>query len=161
VQVVAMPGLGVKPTISVCYLRLIRGGTASSLDIGGFANSALLMASADLGKFHVDANQFVNETEGPIRRVQTGEAVALTHPVTPRLSVTTELRHFTQPLNHSATWSNLSAVGFAVQPNLVLDTGLVYGFTGSSTRWQVASGITYVLPRRIWGFSHATSRAGM
>ena len=39
-QVVLMPGHGVKPTISSSYLHLVRMGTASSLDIGGYSNSA-------------------------------------------------------------------------------------------------------------------------
>ena len=75
VQVVLMPGYAAKPTISCSYLHLIRGGTASSLDIGGYANSALLMASSDLGHFHIDANAFLNETEGPVRRRAIGAGV--------------------------------------------------------------------------------------
>ena len=50
VQVVMLPGHGIKPTISSSYLHLVRMGTTSSLNIGGFANSALLLASSDLGR---------------------------------------------------------------------------------------------------------------
>ena len=152
-QVVMMPGHGVKPTISSSYLHLVRMGTASSLDIGGFANSALLMASSDLGHLHVDANVFLNETEGPIRRAQLGEALAFSHPVTAKLGATAEVRHFTQPLTGGSVYSTLWAASYSVRPNLVIDTGLVNGLTGTSTRWQVASGITYVLPHRLWGSS--------
>jgi hypothetical protein len=152
-QVILMPGHVVKPTVSVSYFRLLREGNATNLDIGGFANSVLLMASADLGHFHVDSNGFLNETEGPIRRAQLGQTVAVTHPVTPKLSATVELRHFSQPLSGGDGLSALWACAYAVRPNLVFDTGLVRGFTGTSTQWQVASGVTYVLPRRIWGLS--------
>jgi hypothetical protein len=155
IQAIMMPGHGVKPTISFSYLHLLKGGTASSLDIGGYANSALLMASSDLGRFHVDANEFLNETEGPVRRGQWGQAVAVSHPLTPKLGATAELRYFTQPLTGGDGFSALWAAGYSLRPNLVLDTGLVHGFTGTSTRWQVASGVTYVLPHRIWSFSHA------
>jgi hypothetical protein len=86
--------------------------------------------------------------------MQFGQAVAVTHPVTPKLSATAELRHFTEPLNGGDGLSALWAAGYAVRPNLVIDTGLVRGFTANSTQWQVASGVTYVLPRRIWGFAH-------
>ncbi len=158
VQVVLMPGYAAKPTISCSYLHLIRAGTASSLDIGGYANSALLMASSDLGHFHVDANAFLNETEGPVRRSQLGQAVAVSHPLTPKLGATAELRYFTEPLTGGSGLSTLWAASYSIRPNFVLDTGLVHGFTDTSTRWQVASGITYVLPRRIWNFSRYSSR---
>jgi hypothetical protein len=153
-QVVMMPGHGVKPTISSSYLHLVRMGTASSLDIGGYANSVLLMASSDLGHVHVDANVFLNETEGPVRRAQLGQAVALSHPLTPKLGATAELRHFTEPLSGGSVFSTLWAAGYSIRPNLVIDTGLVNEFTGTSTRWQVASGVTYVLPHRLWGSSY-------
>jgi hypothetical protein len=154
VQAIMMPGHGVKPTISFSYLHLVKGGTASSLDIGGYANSALLMASSDLGRFHVDANEFLNETEGPVRRGQWGQAVAVSHPLTPKLGATAELRYFTQPLTGGDGFSALWAASYSLRSNLVLDTGLVRGFTGTSTHWQVASGVTYVLPHRIRSFSH-------
>jgi uncharacterized protein YwlG (UPF0340 family) len=153
-QVVMMPGHGVKPTISSSYLHLVRMGTASSLDIGGYANSVLLMASSDLGHLHVDANVFLNETEGPVRRAQLGQAVAFSHPLTAKLGATAELRHFTEPLSGGSVYSTLWAAGYSIRPNLVIDTGLVNGFTGTSTRWQVASGVTYVLPHRLWGSSY-------
>jgi hypothetical protein len=152
-QVIMMRVHGVKPTISSSYLHLIRMGTASCLDIGGYSNSALLMASSDFGHLHVDANAFVNETEGPIRRAQFGQAVAFSHPVTAKLGATAEVRHFTQPLTGGSVYSTLWAAGYSIRPNLVIDTGLVNGLTGTSTRWQVASGITYVLPHRLWGSS--------
>jgi hypothetical protein len=117
IQVVLMPGHAIKPTVSVSYLRLVRAGNATNLDIGGYANSALILASSDLGHFHVDVNGFANETEGPIRRAQFGQAVALTHPVTPKLSATAEFRHFTEPLNAGEGLSAMWAAGYAVRPN--------------------------------------------
>ncbi len=153
VQMILLPGHGVRPTISSSYLHLIKGGTASSLDIGGYANSALLMASADLGHFHVDDNVFLNETEGSVRRAQWGHAVAVSHPVTSKVGATAELRYFTQPLTGGTGFSALWAANYSIRPNLVIDTGLVRGFTGTSTQWQVAGGVTYVLPHKIWSFS--------
>jgi uncharacterized protein YwlG (UPF0340 family) len=152
-QVVMMPGHGIKPTISSSYLHLVRMGTASSLDIGGYSNSALLLASSDFGHLHVDANVFLNETEGPVRRAQLGEAVAFSHPVTAKLGAVAEVRHFTQPLTGGTVYSTLWGASYSIRPNLVIDTGLVNGLTGTSTRCQVASGITYVLPHRLWGSS--------
>ena len=103
----------------------------------------------------MDANAFLNETEGPVPRGQWGQAVAVSHPLTTNLGATAELRYFTQPLTNGDGFSALWAASYSVRPNLVFDTGLVRGFTGTSTQWQVASGFTYVLPHRIWIFSHA------
>jgi hypothetical protein len=158
VQVILMPGHGTRPTISASYVHLVKAGTASSLDIGGYANSALLLASADLGHFHVDDNVFLNETEGAVRRGQWGHAVAVSHPISSKVGATAELRYFTQPLTDGTGFSVLWSGNYSVRPNLVIDTGLVRGFTGTSTQWQVASGITYVLPHKIWSFSRMKAR---
>jgi hypothetical protein len=158
VQVVLLPGQAVRPTVSVSYLRLLHGGDATNLDIGGFSNGVVLLASNDFGHFHVDANGFLNETAGQIRRAQFGQAVAVTHPITSRLSATAELRHFTEPPSRGNGLSAMWAGGYALRPNVVLDGGLARGFTGTSTRWQVSTGVTYVLPRRIWGFSKPVTR---
>jgi hypothetical protein len=157
-QMILMPGQGLRPTISGSYLHLLKGGTASSLDIGGYANSALLMASADLGHFHVDDNVFLNETEGAVRRAQWGHAVAVSHAVTAKVGGTAELRYFTEPLTGGTGLSALWAANYSIRPNLVFDTGLVHGLTGTSTQWQVASGFTYVLPHKIWSFSRTTDQ---
>jgi hypothetical protein len=58
-----------------------------------------------------------------------------------------------QLLTGGSVYSTLWAAGYSIRPNLVIDTSLVNGLTGTSTRWQVASGITYVLPHRLWGSS--------
>ena len=60
----------------------------------------------------------------------------------------------TLPSRLAAVLSTAHSQGRELQhrPNLVIDSGLVNGLTGTSTRWQVASGITYVLPRRLSGF---------
>jgi hypothetical protein len=36
-QMILLPGRGGRPTISSSFLHLVKGGTASSLDIGGYA----------------------------------------------------------------------------------------------------------------------------
>jgi hypothetical protein len=153
-QVLLHSGAGRVPTISAGYLRLARAGTATDLDIGGFSNSALLMASCDFGLFHVDANGFLNEqSDGRVRRGQLGDAVAVTHPLTPKLGLTGEIRHFTQPLldGEANGVGAMLALAYSVRPNLVLDAGAVRGLTSTSTHWQAVGGITYLLPRRLFG----------
>ena len=132
--------------------------TASSLNIGGYSNSAVLMASADQEHFHVDDNVFLNETKRGVWWAQWGHAVAVSHPITAKVGGTAERRYFTQPLTGGTGFSALSAGNYSIRPNLVIDTGLVRGFTGTSTQWEVASGVTYVLPHKIWSFSRSTSQ---
>jgi hypothetical protein len=153
-QAVLKPSQGWRPTVAVGYLRLLRGGEASGLDIGGFKNSALLQASADFGHWHVDSNLFANEqAQNAVRRAQWGQAVAVSHPVNQKLGLTGEVRHFTEPFNPGPAWGLMAAAAYSVHPNLVLDLGIVRGLTSDSTRWQIASGVTYVLPRGVWGLT--------
>jgi len=153
-QAVLKPNQGWRPTLAVGYLRLLRGGNATDLDIGGFKNSVILQASSDFGHWHVDANLFANEqAQIAVRRAQWGQAVALSHPVNQKLGVTGEVRHFTEPFNPGPAWAVMAAAGYSVRPNLVLDLGVVRGLTSDSTHWQVASGFTYVLPHGLWGLT--------
>ncbi len=150
-QTVLKSNQGWRPTVAIGYLRLLRGGSATNLDIGGFKNSAILQASSDFGRYHVDANGFLNEqTQAAVRRAQWGQAVAVSHPITPRLSLTGEVRHFTEPFHDGVGWGAMLAAAYSIRPNLVLDSGIVRGLTSDSTHWQAASGFTYVLPHRLW-----------
>jgi len=153
-QAVLKTSQGWRPTLAVGYLRLLRGGEATDLDIGGFRNSVILQASSDFGHWHVDANLFVNEqAQAAVRRAQWGQAVALSHPVNQKLGVTGELRHFTEPFNPGPGWGVMTAAGYSVHPNLVLDLAAVRGLSSDSTHWQLASGFTYVLPHGVWGLT--------
>jgi len=153
-QTVLKAGVGWRPTIGASYIRRLRGGSASDLDMGGFTNSAVFLASADFGLYHVDANGILNEqTQGAVRRAQWIQAVAVSHPVKGKLGATGEARHFTEPFNGGPGWAVMAACGYSARPSLVLDFGVARGLTGDSTHWQVASGFTYVMPRGIWGLT--------
>ena len=167
---------GRRPTIAVGYLRRVRAGSSPDLDIGGFTQSAVVLASGDVGNFHYDGNFNVSEqVADPVRRAQFGESLFITHDVFPeklhdRLEISGELWNFSQPLvstTRSGTASDLSdavgmlwALGYSVRPNLVLDGGFDRGITATSTAWQGFAGFTYLLPHRLWGGETADPRAG-
>ena len=44
---------------------------------------------------------------------------------------------------------NLWALSYTARKNLVLDGGFNRGLTGTSTRWEVFVGFTYLLPYRL------------
>jgi hypothetical protein len=133
-------------------MRRAHAGSATDLDIGGLSNGLLLMLSSDFGRFHVDANGFVNEQwDGRVRRAQLGDAVAVTHPLTPKLGVIGELRYFTQPPTRRNGSGAMLAFAYNIRPNLVVDAGAVRGLTGTSTHWQAVGGITCLLPRQLFG----------
>ena len=50
-----------RPTVALGYLGRVHAGSAPDIDLGGFANSVLLLVSGDLGKFHYDTNYMFNE----------------------------------------------------------------------------------------------------
>jgi hypothetical protein len=150
-QAVLYPGEGAKPTISASYFRNVYAGNAPDLDIGSSTNSALLLASADLRKFHYDANLFLNQVaSGPVRRGQFGQSLSVSHPLTTRVVLSGEIWHFTQPFIHGNALGNLWALSYIASKVLVFDAGFDHGFTNTSTRWEVFCGFTYLLPRRMW-----------
>lgn len=150
VQAVIFPGEGATPTIAASYFRSVYDGTAPDLDIGSSKNSVLLLASADVKKFHYDANAFFNEVlSDPVRRAQFGQSLSISHPITSRLGLAGEIWHFSQPFIGGNAVGNLWAVSYNASKILVFDAGFDHGFTSSSTHWEVFAGFTYLLPHKI------------
>jgi hypothetical protein len=159
-------GAGRRPTIAVGYLHRVRAGSAPDLDIGSFSQSAVLLVSGDLGKFHYDSNYSISEqVADPVRRAQFGQTLSVTHSLLSeslhdKLGVTGEIWHFTQPLVNATRGGDVSprsnavgtlwALGYTLRPNLVLDGGFDRGITSTSTAWQGFAGFTYLLPHRLW-----------
>ncbi len=151
VQGVIYPGEGARPTFALSYFRRVYNGAAPDLDIGSARNSLLLMASADLKGFHYDTNYFFNEVaDSGARRAQFGQTLSVSHPVGSKFGASGEIWHFTQPFLHSRAVGMLWAINYNARPNLVFDAGFDHGLTGTSTRWQVFAGLTYLLPHRLW-----------
>jgi len=150
-QAVLYQGAGAKPTMAANYFYHVYDDGASSLDIESPTHQAELLASADVKGFHYDANVFFTELEqGPIRRAQFGQTISIAHPITQKITLAGELWHFTQPFERGNTIGNLWAVSYAQSKQLVFDAGFNKGLTGTSTRWEVFVGFTYLLPHRLW-----------
>jgi hypothetical protein len=152
VQGVLYPGEGIKPTIAMSYFHSVYSGSAPDLDLGSPTNSALLLASADVRKFHYDANLFFNEVVNvPFRRGQFGQSLSVSHPLTTRLGLSGEIWHFTQPFIRGNAIGNLWALSYSASKDLVFDAGFDHGLTHTSTHWEIVAGFTYLLPRRLFG----------
>jgi len=150
-QAVLLPGNEHRPTLSVSYFRTVYDGTAPDLDIGSSRNSALVLFSADLRKWHIDTNYLFNEQiANEVRRAQFGQTLSIAHPVVGKLSWTGELWHFTQPFLNGHAAGFLTGPTYAVTPRLVLDIGFNRGLTSTSTRWEFFTGFTYLLPKKLW-----------
>jgi hypothetical protein len=151
VQVVLYSGEGAKPTIAASYFHSVYAGNAPDFDIGSPTNSVLLLGSADIKKFHYDANLFFNEVvNDPIRRAQFGQSLSVSHPLTARLALSGEIWRFTQPFLRGNAVGNLWALSYTASKNLVFDGGFGHGLTDTSTRWEAFAGFTYLLPHRIF-----------
>jgi hypothetical protein len=151
-QAVLKPGHGANPTISASYFHRAYGGSPPELDIGSTLNSVILLASADVKSFHYDTNVMVNELgQGSSRRAQFGQTLCISHPISEKISLSGEIWHFTQPFLNGNAVGNLWAVSYATRKNLVFDAGFNRGLTGTSTRWEVFVGFTYLLPYRFLG----------
>jgi hypothetical protein len=150
-QVVLLPGNERRPTLSVSYLRTVYDGTAPDLDIGSSRNSALVLFSADVRKWHIDTNYFLNEQiSSDVHRAQLGQTLSVAHPIAGKLSWTGELWHFTQPFLNGHAAGFLTGPAYSVTPRLVFDIGFNRGLTTTSTRWQFFTGFTYLLPKKLW-----------
>jgi hypothetical protein len=151
VQTVLYQGEGAKPTFSASYFHSVYGGTAPDLDIGSSNNSVLLLASADVKKFHYDANAFFNEVvSDPIRRAQFGQSLSVSHPLSARFALSGEIWRFSQPFLHGNAVGNLWALSYSASKDLVFDGGFNRGLTSTSTRWEVVAGFTYLLPHKLF-----------
>jgi hypothetical protein len=150
VQSVIFQGEGATPTIAASYFHSVYGGNAPDLDIGSSTNSVLLLASADVKKFHYDANAFLNEVvSDPVRRAQFGQSLSVSHPLSAKFGLSGELWHFTQPFIRGNAVGNLWALSYIVNKDLVFDAGFDRGLTSTSTHLEVFAGFTYLLPHRI------------
>jgi hypothetical protein len=150
VQAVMLPGAGLKPTLSLSYVRSLYGGTAPDTDIGSALQGVTFLWSEDFGRTHVDINGVFNEqTQGDVRRAQFGQTLSVAHPIGPFV-LAGELWHFTQPFTNGNAVGNLWALSYAVRNNLIFDVAIDKGLTSSSTQWEVLAGFTYLLPHRLW-----------
>jgi hypothetical protein len=150
-QAMFYQGEGAKPTISASYFHSVYGGNAPDLDIGSSTNSVLLLGSADVKKFHYDANAFFNEVvSDPVRRAQFGQSLSASHPLSARFGLSGEIWHFTQPFLRGNAAGNLWALSYAANKDLVFDGGFDHGLTSTSTHWEVFAGLTYLLPQKIF-----------
>jgi len=151
-QVVLLHGEGAKPTLSASYSRRVYDGGAPELDFGSPRNSSVFYASADVKGFHYDANAIFNEVlEGPVRRLQFGQTLSISHPLGKGFGLSGEIWRFSQPFLHGNAIGNLWAASYAARKNLVFDAGFEKGLTGTSTHWEAFAGLTYLLPHRLWG----------
>src|SRR6202035_1739432 len=77
-QAIVHQGKGANPTVAVSYFRRLYASPAPELDLGTNRQSALLLVSFDVKKFHVDTNGIVTEQisdESLVHRAQFGQTL--------------------------------------------------------------------------------------
>lgn len=151
-QAVIYHGEGMRPTVSGGYFRRLYSGRAPDFDIGSNRQGALILASFDVRKLHVDTNAIVAEqiSDTGAHRAQFGQTLSLSHPLVRRFGVTGEIWHFSQPLINANAAGLLLAPTYTINRFLVIDAGFNRGLTTTSTRWAVFMGLTYLVPKRLW-----------
>jgi hypothetical protein len=143
-------GEGIRPTIALSYIRSVYGGNAPDLDLGSPTNGILLLVSADVKDFHVDSNFAFNEVaDQAVRRGQFGQTLSISHSLLKGFGISGEIWRFTQPFRHGNAVGNLWALNYNMQKNLVLDGGVQFGLTNTSTQREVFIGFTYLLPHNL------------
>jgi hypothetical protein len=150
-QGVVRRGAGAAPTLALSYWGRVHDGGTPNLDMGSTANSAIVLASADVWGFHYDTNYLFNEVESDkgIRRAQFGQTLSVSHSVGAKFGLSAEIWDFSQPFLRGRALGNLWAVNYNARRNLVFDLAFNRGLTSTSTQWEILTGFTYLLPRRI------------
>ncbi|HEX8711494.1 MAG TPA: hypothetical protein VF730_06450 [Terracidiphilus sp.] len=143
-------GEGPNPTLALSYFRDVFSGGTPDLDIGSASNSAIVLASADVKGFHYDTNYLFNEqVNDSVRRAQFGQTLSVSHDTGKDFGISGEIWHFTQPFLRSNAVGNLWAVNYNASKTLVFDGGFNRGLTATSTKWEVFTGFTYLLPIKL------------
>ena len=159
------------PTVAFTYLQRVHSGTAPDIDLGSFSRSAYFLFSGHAPGIdvHYDINIVASEQSddsvahpnATYRRAQFGQTLSIDRPIgNPKLQLSLELYHFSQPTVHTTSSGAvipranlvgaLFALSYQLRPNLVFDGGFEHGLTSTSTQWQSFTGFTYLLPHRLW-----------
>ena len=150
-QGVVRRGEGAVPTLALSYWGRVHDGGTPDLDMGSAVNSAIVLVSADVWGFHYDTNYLFNEVESDegIRRAQFGQTLSVSHSLGAKFGLSGEVWDFSQPFLRGRAVGNLWAVDYNARRNLVFDLAFNRGLTSTSTQWEILTGFTYLLPRRI------------
>ena len=105
--------------------------------------------SANYGAWHMDSNLVgtrLGADDADEGRWQTLGALAFSHPVTDRVSLTGEVSA-TRQSHAPSTAQVLGALAFTPRRDLVLDLGAAHSLNRATPTWQVFAGMTVVVAR--------------
>lgn len=140
------------PALAFLYAGKIPvANPAKGLGSGFVDHQFLFIASRDAGRNHFDFNTagtVVGESHGHDGAAQFG--LALTRPITPKLSGILESYGGAQPGTSNRFGAGFVGATFTPRPQLVLDCAFTRTYTAGSPRQQVLFGLTYA---RRAGFS--------
>lgn len=144
--------MGWTPAMAFLYAAKVpTANPAKGFGSGFVDHQFLFIASRDWGRNHFDFNT-VGMLAGGLRghdgAVQFG--LALTRPVTKKLSCILESYGGSQPGISDRFGAGFAGATFALRPQLVIDGALSRSYTAGTSRQQVTIGITYA---RAAGFS--------
>jgi len=113
----------------------------------GFAdNQFILIVSRDFGKNHLDFNTvgtIVGQSNGRDGSAQFG--LALTRPVTPKLSVVVESYGGPQPGTSDRFGAAFAGAAYNLRPTIVIDGAYSRTYTAGSPRQQIMFGMTFAI----------------
>ncbi len=141
----------VSPAMAVLYAgKAPTANPAKGLGSGVADHEFVFIASRDLGKSHFDFNvagNIVGVPRTPVHgKSHDGAAqfgLALTRPVTKRLSGIFESYGGAQPGTPDRFGAGFAGVTYTLRPQLVLDAAYARTYTAGSPRQQVLFGVTY------------------
>ena len=135
----------IAPAMAFLYaLKIPMANPAKGFGTGFVDHQLILIASRDLGRYHLDFNTVGTIAGGP--RGQDGAAqlgLAVTRPLSKRLSGILESYGGPQPGTTNRFGAAFTGATYTLRPQLVVDVAYARTYTAGSPRQQLLIGITY------------------
>ena len=133
------------PAMALVYsIKIPMANPAKGFGSGFVDHQTVFIASRDLGHYHLDFNAVgtvVGEKQGHDGAAQFG--LAVTRPVTQKLSGILESYGGPQPGTSSRFGAGFAGATYTLRPQLVLDAAYSKTYTAGSPRQQVLVGMTF------------------
>ncbi len=133
------------PAMAFSYgVKIPMANPAKGFGTGFTDHSFVLVASRDLGKLHVDSN-VMGVLGGSSRGFDgaTLAGLALSRPVTPKLTAFLETCGGSQPGTSDRAGTALLGATYSLKPHLVFDVAIARTYTAAISRTQFTAGCTY------------------
>jgi hypothetical protein len=135
------------PAMALLYgLKIPAASPAKGFGSGYVDNQFILIVSRDLGRNHLDFNTSGTVAGGPVGRDGAAQfGLALTRPVSTKLSLILESYGGAQPGTPARIGAEFGGATYALRPGFVFDSAYSKTYTAGTPRQQFLFGMTFAM----------------